>query len=337
MKNTFISVQSLLLNVKDTSTSVASSVKVPVFEPKQDYSVAAQLKILIDAPEQVFIIFSFVTQIWNALESLDYCRASRIFLLSRQIHKNLSNDKRFPVVTRQWNAIAHFKSQIIDAATSSLSQHSNISNALSALQLLNTLNRKESLEFFLSQRLGLVKNSFKYFDVHAIQAHISHTLDVLPTFTQEITLDKITFDGHIFRYLPTTLLLPPYLDKEPLPQSVLDEEKEKWIHDVLQVFNDIFPQVLSKITSGKEIHVLLRDADGVSAETTRHLAYHRAKELLKTQLNDLRTVWLGILQDGTTGFYDKWETLKTDYMDCFKSGSYKWYFNIPNLTSLATN
>jgi hypothetical protein len=47
------------------------------------YPVAAQIKLLVDTPEQV----------WNALEGHGYLVASRLFLVARLIHANLASSK----------------------------------------------------------------------------------------------------------------------------------------------------------------------------------------------------------------------------------------------------
>jgi hypothetical protein len=47
------------------------------------YPVAAQVKLLVDTPEQI----------WNALEGDAYLVASRLFLVARLIHTNLGSGK----------------------------------------------------------------------------------------------------------------------------------------------------------------------------------------------------------------------------------------------------
>ena len=60
-------------------------------------------------------------QIWSALDEQDYLMATRHFLLSRHIHTSLQLESQqtgnlltlFPVLTRQWAAISHFRTTIL--------------------------------------------------------------------------------------------------------------------------------------------------------------------------------------------------------------------------------
>ncbi|KAJ3156265.1 Golgi transport complex subunit 1 [Geranomyces michiganensis] len=83
------------------------------------YAVAAQIKVLVDTPEQI----------WHAMEDDAYLKACRLYLVARQVYENLSTAEdtaslrplhSFPVVKRQWNAVSHFRAQIADRSTSHL-------------------------------------------------------------------------------------------------------------------------------------------------------------------------------------------------------------------------
>jgi hypothetical protein len=63
-----------------------------------------------------------VLQVWSALDGRDYLTAARLYLISRHINTSLHLDSQhapnvlswFPVLTRQWAAISHFKSTILE-------------------------------------------------------------------------------------------------------------------------------------------------------------------------------------------------------------------------------
>jgi len=53
-------------------------------ESSNVYPVAAQIKLLVDTPEQI----------WKGLESHGYLKAARLYLVARLIHKNLQTSKQ---------------------------------------------------------------------------------------------------------------------------------------------------------------------------------------------------------------------------------------------------
>ncbi|KAI0208088.1 Conserved oligomeric Golgi complex subunit 1 [Lamellibrachia satsuma] len=75
------------------------------------YAIAAQMKLLMDIPEQI----------WSAIELGEYLHATQLFLLARHVHTGLQLDTQqsarilssFPVLTRQWAAIGHFRTTIL--------------------------------------------------------------------------------------------------------------------------------------------------------------------------------------------------------------------------------
>ncbi|KAG2175193.1 hypothetical protein INT44_007681 [Umbelopsis vinacea] len=106
------------------------------------YVSAAQMKLLVDVPEQI----------WHALENDLYLEASRLFLLAKMVYKNLQTEEdvpfvvivstiwkrcclgelllrsnlvfapknTFPVVQKQWDAISQFRLHIIQRAENHL-------------------------------------------------------------------------------------------------------------------------------------------------------------------------------------------------------------------------
>jgi hypothetical protein len=87
-------------------------------------SLAAHLKLLLDCPEQF----------WRLLERKQYLDAVWLFLVARVVHQSLVDEseedgwaqqgidvlEQFPLVQRQWDAIAGFRNQISYRITQSL-------------------------------------------------------------------------------------------------------------------------------------------------------------------------------------------------------------------------
>ncbi|XP_055956270.1 conserved oligomeric Golgi complex subunit 1 [Patella vulgata] len=91
-----------------------SSKQAPAGRKKEEvefYGVASQIKLLLDMPEKI----------WSSVDNQDYLRATQLYLLARHINTSLHLDTQrsssvlswFPLLTRQWAAISHFKSSIL--------------------------------------------------------------------------------------------------------------------------------------------------------------------------------------------------------------------------------
>ena len=86
-------VETLLVEVKDACALpslrahaeqvVKANEHATARSPDRDalYCVAAQIKLLVDTPEQI----------WHALEGQRFLRAGKLYLVARQIHSNLHN------------------------------------------------------------------------------------------------------------------------------------------------------------------------------------------------------------------------------------------------------
>ncbi|KAF5368617.1 hypothetical protein D9758_002268 [Tetrapyrgos nigripes] len=124
--------------------------------------LAAHLKLLLDTPEHL----------WRLLEKKNYYTAAWLFLLSRVVHRALVHEdeqdeeawnsygidvlEQFPLVQRQWDAVAQFRSQIVHKATLSLRKYTTSSvdtcATLLTLHLLDSRPLGETLTVFLGQR-----------------------------------------------------------------------------------------------------------------------------------------------------------------------------------------
>ncbi|KDQ20358.1 hypothetical protein BOTBODRAFT_170337 [Botryobasidium botryosum FD-172 SS1] len=129
-------------------------------------SLSAHLKLLLDAPEQL----------WRLLEKKRHLQAAWLYLLARVVHRALvrgdENEEgeseivwskegilvmeQFPIVQRQWDTISQFRSQITHRATQFLREHTVTSEiiceTLISLLLLESLSIQSLLSLLLSQR-----------------------------------------------------------------------------------------------------------------------------------------------------------------------------------------
>ncbi|CAI2165489.1 7688_t:CDS:10 [Funneliformis geosporum] len=123
------------------------------------YSSAAQIKLLVDVPEQI----------WRSLESHKYLNASRLYLIAKLVYKNLQahNDNSpfnvsvtFPVVQRQWDAVSHFKSQILQKAIQYLKitdqSEQSLAETLCAIMLLDDVTKKDVFQSCLDRRTSVL-------------------------------------------------------------------------------------------------------------------------------------------------------------------------------------
>ncbi|KAL1683766.1 Vps51/Vps67 domain-containing protein [Schizophyllum commune] len=122
--------------------------------------LSAHLKLLLDAPEHL----------WRLLERKKYFSAAWLFLLSRVVHQALlQNDDeetwsrsgidvmaQFPLIQRQWEVVAQFRSQIIHKAALHLRLHDasdeDTCATLLTLHLLDARPLTDTFVTLLSQR-----------------------------------------------------------------------------------------------------------------------------------------------------------------------------------------
>jgi len=125
-------------------------------------SVAAHVKLLLDTPEHI----------WRLLEKKNYLHAGWLFLLARIVYQALVRDgaededdwtahsvnmlEQFPLVQRQWDAVAPLRAQITYKATLSLRDSNasleDICSILLTLHLLESRPLTDVLSVFLAQR-----------------------------------------------------------------------------------------------------------------------------------------------------------------------------------------
>ncbi|XP_067914441.1 conserved oligomeric Golgi complex subunit 1 isoform X2 [Heterodontus francisci] len=125
------------------------------------YSMAAQIKLLLNMPEQI----------WSALESSQYLHATQMYLLCCHIHSILQLDSsgsyyspvlaRFPILVRQVAAAGHFRASILQESKTLLKGRAvsdqAIAEALCSIMLLEDSSPRQALADFLLARKSAIQ------------------------------------------------------------------------------------------------------------------------------------------------------------------------------------
>ncbi|KAJ2819081.1 hypothetical protein GGI24_004900, partial [Coemansia furcata] len=136
------------------STHHPQQAKPPVAEQDEGgakakvYAIAAQVKVLVDTPEQI----------WKALGGQRFLQAALLYMIAGEIHERLRRQSRpmpedqavvvdpllaFPVIERQWESIAPFRDQITAKSRQLLASPGKafaIESGLSALCAISLLD-----------------------------------------------------------------------------------------------------------------------------------------------------------------------------------------------------
>lgn len=152
---------------KRTTSGEANDVELQMLQ-----QLSAHIKLLLDTPEHL----------WRMMEKRQYYTAAWLFLLARVVHRALLEDgedeeeswgsydiqvaNQFPLVTRQWEIVSQFRSQIIQKATMSLREYllspEEACSALVTLHLLESRPLLETLSVLLSQRARILRTMFSW-------------------------------------------------------------------------------------------------------------------------------------------------------------------------------
>ncbi len=143
-------------------------------------AVAAEIKLLMTVPEKM----------WAAVDRGDHLTAARLFLFARHIHtgltlerqvghaKNEDDDddeddppssaqivaKHFPVVSRQWASISHFREAILQGAEAALAEEGlpdRAVEAMAAAVLLRGLSAEKVLDEYLDRRAEALRQRLR--------------------------------------------------------------------------------------------------------------------------------------------------------------------------------
>ncbi|ORX84964.1 hypothetical protein BCR32DRAFT_291026 [Anaeromyces robustus] len=127
------------------------------FEEKKKliYPIAAEIKLLVDTPEQI----------WNALENHKYLKAACLYMIAKLVYKHLQSSEEakhlqimntFPIIQKQWIAVSQFRSNILEKSISYLKfvyQNKNsVAETLCAVMLLHNVSINDALKIFLEKR-----------------------------------------------------------------------------------------------------------------------------------------------------------------------------------------
>ncbi|KAJ1962098.1 hypothetical protein GGI12_002853 [Dipsacomyces acuminosporus] len=182
---------SLKSMLEDTKSAISLRPDTAISEPKNEaasvngqqgqdslqtkiYSIAAQVKVLVDTPEQI----------WKALESKQFLQATLLYLIACEIRGKLCEQSRlsspftnqdppgsaafdegnvvdpllaFPVIERQWLSIAPFREQIVSKAHQLLASTEDVPiralmSSICAIALLEDVDAETACTIFLSRR-----------------------------------------------------------------------------------------------------------------------------------------------------------------------------------------
>ncbi|XP_022105215.1 conserved oligomeric Golgi complex subunit 1-like [Acanthaster planci] len=128
------------------------------------YAIASQTKLLMDMPEKI----------WSAIESSEHLIATELYLLACHIVSSLQLDSNtqqsaqllawFPVLSRQWAAISHFKAGILQSCRKLLKNGSvsdqATAEALCSIMLLEESSPRQVFTEFLLARKAAVQHCF---------------------------------------------------------------------------------------------------------------------------------------------------------------------------------
>ncbi|KAJ2745610.1 hypothetical protein GGI20_002045 [Coemansia sp. BCRC 34301] len=128
------------------------------------YAIAAQVKVLVDTPEQI----------WRALGAQQFVQAALLYMIAREIHDQLCRQSRlvadapsdgtgvvdpllaFPVIQRQWEAVLPFRDQIAAKARQLLGSDNELADcglsAICAIALLEDVDGEMACTVFLAHR-----------------------------------------------------------------------------------------------------------------------------------------------------------------------------------------
>ncbi|KAJ3320948.1 Golgi transport complex subunit 1 [Boothiomyces sp. JEL0866] len=174
------------------------------------YPIAAQIRLLVITPEHI----------WNATESSNFVTASRYFMIAKLVYANIQSSNEsmaakfktnFPVVKRQWEAIAPLKAQIVEKALAAIGikdlKHEKLLDALAAIGILENSTESDLIQIYLKQRKKylLEKLDIQSVDPTVLQCNLIELTSILKfTFTAIHDLFYTTTESSALKnYLPS--------------------------------------------------------------------------------------------------------------------------------------
>ncbi|XP_027547208.1 conserved oligomeric Golgi complex subunit 1 isoform X4 [Neopelma chrysocephalum] len=150
------------------------------------YGAAAQLKLLLEVPEQV----------WGAVEGGRYLPAARLHLLGAHLRRQLQLDAprarsspvlaRFPILLRQVAAASHLRSTILQESKALLRSRAvsdqAVAEALCAIMLLEDSSPRQALaDFLLARKMAIQQLLNQPHHGAGIKAQVCSLMELLTT------------------------------------------------------------------------------------------------------------------------------------------------------------
>ncbi|XP_060058658.1 conserved oligomeric Golgi complex subunit 1 isoform X2 [Erinaceus europaeus] len=150
------------------------------------YSVAAQIKLLLEIPEKI----------WSSLEASQYLHATQLYLLCCHLHSLLQLNSatsshspiltRFPILIRQVAAASHFRSTILYESRMLLKcqavSDQAVAEALCSIMLLEESSPRQALaDFLLARKAAIQKLLHQPHQGAGIKTQICSLVELLAT------------------------------------------------------------------------------------------------------------------------------------------------------------
>lgn len=230
---------------------------------KAYHSVAIQIKILMDIPEQI----------WSAVEGGNYILGAQLFLFACHINTGLQlnsgvddvlNSSKvmlwFPVISRQWSTINHFQNAILIGCQNMLQSHTlspeDASSCLSTLVLLQGINSLELLNKLLDLRKQALQDILQSAGHDSVKVRVCkslkllmHTLFLLHACFLDGSQDSSQPEGLIWKQLKNIVGrdAPPSITLVDLKDSI----PAKFLPPLIQEFRPSTAEPVNPVSPGE--------------------------------------------------------------------------------------
>uniref|UniRef100_A0A672SPT0 Conserved oligomeric Golgi complex subunit 1 n=1 Tax=Sinocyclocheilus grahami TaxID=75366 RepID=A0A672SPT0_SINGR len=189
--------------LKQSKHAPQSSGKAEKQSQEKFYTMASQIKLLLEIPERV----------WSAMESSQYLQATQLYLLCCHLHSQLHLEGRghqyspvlshFPILVRQVAAAGHFRSTILLESKSVLRGRAvsdqAIAEALVSTILLEDSSPRQALADFLLARKASIQQLLNQPQHGAgVKAQVCSLVELLvTTLYQAYAVFYVPPEGHV--------------------------------------------------------------------------------------------------------------------------------------------
>ncbi|KAI9207052.1 uncharacterized protein BJ171DRAFT_579404 [Polychytrium aggregatum] len=271
------------------------------------YTVAAQVKLLVDTPEQI----------WHALENHQYLRAGRLFTIAKEVHKKLQSSPEaaqvkltgtFPVVQRQWDAILNLRPQIVQKCTQALkditARTQIVVDCLCTIMLLNHTSIKETLHQFLALRAEVILGAVGKYEssTQSVSDHVIAAVRAIEATLGQVVDIFMASSSPLVPPSPLTPAISPLLLKSPAALSLL-ETNILMLQRKLARDDSLSQTSISALFSEKtNIHMVFRHLPQSIQTHTPLLNYGTSSgELREDQIREIVQRWIAALTQSLAG------------------------------------